>query len=312
MMRGSAGFGQERTIWLIVGVVVVALIGIGLLWLGFTLGRGGRGTEVAQATTTATSLAPLPTSLAVVSTNTPLPTDTLPPAPTATETPIPEPMIVAQEGGVNLRSGPGTNFSTVGRLEGGASARVTGRYGEWWQIDYGGVSAWVADWVVSASNTDGVPEAVPPPSPIPATRIPPTATPIPATATPAVTPTPDTRGIKANTFVVGNKSGESVKPNTTFGNAGDIWFKFEVVNTTGGGIRYTKLGCWVQENEHFQVSWGAAGAETLNAGQTLAWLDHLYNDKANMGKGTYHLWLRICFEDGYCVNLAGPAEAKIQ
>ena len=87
-------------------------------------------------------------------------------------------MIVVQAGGGNLRSGPGTNFATVGRLEENATARITGRYGDWWQVDYGGTPAWVANWVVTVSNADRVPKVVPPSSPTPPTPVV-TATPRP-------------------------------------------------------------------------------------------------------------------------------------
>lgn len=317
-MRGStsSGYGQERTIWLIVGVVVMALIGIGLLWLGFTLGKGSGSPAVAETTATATPLT-LPTLVAIVPTAVVQPTATLLPEPTATATPIPEPMVMAQEGGVNLRSGPGTNFATVGRLEGNATARITGKYGDWYQVDYGGTSAWVANWVVTATNADGVAEVVPPASPIPSTQVPPTATPIPATAVPAATATPGIRGLKVNEFEVGHKiSGESdVKSSAgPYGNAGDIWFCFDVSNLSGGNMTLNSTGAYVQESGDFQISWGADGPFSVSSGGKIGgskWCDHLYNDRVNMGVGTYHIWLRICFDDGSCVNAAGPAEVKI-
>ena len=315
-MRGctSSGYGQERTIWLIVGVVVMALIGIGLLWLGFTLGKGSGGPAATEATATVTPQI-LPTLVAVVPTAVVQPTATSLPDPTATATPIPEPMVVAQAGGVNLRSGPGTNFASVGRLEENATARITGKYGDWYQVDYGGTSAWVADWVVTATNADGVGEVVPPPSPIPATNVPPTATPIPATAVPAATATPGIRGLQVNEFEVGNKSGDGVKASSgPFGNAGDIWFCFDVSNQSGGGMTLKSTGAYVQETGDHQISWGDAGPFDVPSGGKIGgskWCDHLYNDKVNMGVGTYHIWLRICFDDGSCVNAAGPKEVKI-
>jgi hypothetical protein len=317
-MRGntSSGYGQERTIWLIVGVIVFALIGIGLLWLGFTLGKESGGPAAAVPTATATPMGPLPTVAALVPTSGP-PTATPLPAATAAPTPVPDPMIVAQEGGVNLRSGPGTDFAKVGRLEENATARITGRYGDWWQVDYGGTPAWVANWVVASSNTDGVPEVVPPPSPIPATPIPPTATPIPATATPAATPTPDNRGLKVNEFEVGHKVSDKndVNPSSgPFGNAGDIWFCFDVSNQSGGGMTLKSTGAFVQESGDYQISWGADGNFGVANGQKIGgskWCDHFYNDKVDMGAGTYHIWLRICFPDGSCINASGPAEVKI-
>jgi uncharacterized protein YgiM (DUF1202 family) len=319
MRNSDFQFGQQRTMLLIVGWFVVVLIGVGMLLVGFMLGAG-QSSEKAQVSPTATLALPgvQPTAIALIPTYTPLPTDTLLPTSIPAPTPVPEPMIVAQAGGVNLRSGPGINFAAIGRLEEGQSARVTGRYGDWWQVDYVGAPAWVANWVVTASNTEGVAEVVPPPSPIPSTAVPPTA--IPPTAAPTAIPAtaaPDTRGLTVKSFIVGNKvkDKEEVKSNTSFGNAGDIWFCFDVVNSTGGGITLSQVGGWAQENDHFQVSWGTGGSFTVPAGGTVGgrkWCDHFYNDRAPKFKaGTYHIWLRICFQDGYCVNAAGPVEVKI-
>lgn len=314
-MRGSDfQSGQQRTILVIVGIAVLALMGIGMLWIGFRLGNGGQAD--ATLAPTATQLLPgivqPPDGGASVPTQTPLPTAT-PPLPTdvPTDTPVPEPMIVAQAGGVNLRSGPGTGFSVVGRLEGGASAKITGRYADWWQVDYVGTPAWVANWVVTASNAESVPDVVPPASPIPPTSVPPTSTPSPPTAIPP-TAAPDTRGIVANGFVVGNKKDDSVKPNTEFGNAGDVWFYMLINNTSGNGIDIVKWGVWVQETGDFQMSWGGSGGGKplrLETGQSKEWIDHI--NQFTLGEGTYHLWMRVCFEDGYCVNLAGPVEIRI-
>jgi hypothetical protein len=304
---------QRRTVLMVAGWFVVVLIGIGMLWVGFRLGKGGQSAE-GQPSPTATSVVSgvAPTAAgAVIPTYTPLPTDT-PLAPTAipTETPVPEPMIVAQAGGVNLRSGPSTNFSSVGRLEGGASLRVTGRYGDWWQVDYAGTPAWVANWVVTASNTEGVSDVVPPPSPIPPTRVPPTSTPGPPTAIPA-TATPDTRGIVSNRFEVGTK-GLVVKAPGPFGNASDVWFYMIINNTSGNGQEIVKWGVWVQETGDYQRSWGGPGGGEplrLETGQSKEWDDHI--NQFTLGKGTYHLWMRVCFNDGYCVNIDGPVEIRI-
>jgi hypothetical protein len=313
--------GQQRTMLIVAVIVVLAIIGIGMLLVGFMLGNGGQSKDQPSPTATSTLLGiQPPVGGAIVPTFTPLPTAT-PPPPTDTPqpTPVPEPMIVAQEGGVNLRSGPGTTFSAVGRLEGGASARVTGRYADWWQVDYGGTPAWVANWVVTDSNTTGVPEVVPPASPIPSTAVPPTA--IPATAAPTaipVTAVPDTRGLTVNHFSVGlkDKKKEEVKPQSSYGNIGDVWFCFEAVNAGGGDVTIADFGAWSQENGHFQISWGGGeGPFTVPAGGVVGmprWCDHFYNDRdPKFGVGTYHIWLRACFPDGYCVNLAGPVVVNI-
>jgi hypothetical protein len=120
------------------------------------------------------------------STNTPLPTGTPEPVLVpATATPA-TPHIIAGVDGVNLRTGPGTNYTRVGYLDPGAEAQVTGCYGGWWQILYDGTQCWVYGEIVNAFNAEGVPEVEPPPSPIPP---PPTATSLP-TELPTATPAP--------------------------------------------------------------------------------------------------------------------------
>ncbi len=307
--------GQQRTMLIVAVIVVLAIIGIGMLLVGFMLGNGGQ--SKSQPSPTATSTLPgvqPPVGGAVVPTFTPLPTAT-PPPPTDTPapTPVPEPMIVAQEGGVNLRSGPGTTFSTVGRLEGGASARVTGKYADWWQVDYGGTPAWVANWVVADSNTEGVAEVAPPASPIPSTSIPPTAVPPTAAAPTAIPPTavPDTRGIVSDRFDVGTKD-LKVKAPGPFGNVGDVWFYVQISNTTMGKITVAKWGTFVEETGDFQMSYGGPKAGKpleLEAGKSWQHEDHI--NQFTLPEGTYHLWERICFTDGYCVNIDGPVQITI-
>jgi lipoprotein-anchoring transpeptidase ErfK/SrfK len=77
------------------------------------------------------------------------------------------PVVVAGADGANVRSGPDAGLTLLGYLEPGTQASVIGRYGAWWQIEYDGASAWVADRVVTAYNTDDVPEVEPPPTPMP-------------------------------------------------------------------------------------------------------------------------------------------------
>jgi lipoprotein-anchoring transpeptidase ErfK/SrfK len=108
---------------------------------------------------------------------TPTPTARVEPATPVPPTPAP-PVIVAGAEGVNVRSGPGTDFDRVGVLDPGAEAGVIGRYVDWWQISYEDDVGWVAGWVVSAHNADDVPDVTPPPTPVPPS---PTAIPTPAT-----------------------------------------------------------------------------------------------------------------------------------
>jgi hypothetical protein len=86
--------------------------------------------------------------------------------PTVEPTPIPPtptpviPRLVAGEGGVNVRRGPNTGYEKLGFLDPGAEALITGRYGDWWRIDYEDETAYVSgDWV-TAFDAEGVPEVL--------------------------------------------------------------------------------------------------------------------------------------------------------
>lgn len=103
---------------------------------------------------------------------------------------------------VNLRQGPGTNYTIVTLLGAGTVAPVTGRIGtnQWYQVRVGTTLGWVSAGYVtlygSLCSTVPIVPTPPPPSPsvsptLPvtpptATPIPPTATPIPPTATPGL------------------------------------------------------------------------------------------------------------------------------
>ncbi len=126
-----------------------------------------------------------------------------PPAePTATETPAPpaDPAVVTNQG-MNVRSGPGTNYGVIGSATAGQRFIVTGKnpQGDWWQVNFNGQNGWVFGPLVSAQNTGGVQVAanIPAPPPPPATPVPPppTATPVPAQPTqppaPTAPPAPD-------------------------------------------------------------------------------------------------------------------------
>jgi lipoprotein-anchoring transpeptidase ErfK/SrfK len=153
--------------------VAVALVGVSALLAGWLAGSPAQAAPV--------SLDPTPTvyvpRVAIQPTATPLPPAQAPPT-------VALPVVVAGVEGVNVRSGPGTGFARIGLLGPGAQARVIGRYGGWWQIDYadpsvGSVPGWVASWVVTDYNTESVPEVAAPPTPVPAdpTVVPPPAEP---------------------------------------------------------------------------------------------------------------------------------------
>ena len=82
----------------------------------------------------------------------PAPTPVPPPTPARpAPTAITEPNVQVRSTGVNLRSGPGTNYSVIGSAGAGAQLRITGKNSasDWWQVCcVGGQEAWVAAWVV--------------------------------------------------------------------------------------------------------------------------------------------------------------------
>jgi uncharacterized protein YraI len=120
---------------------------------------------------------------------------------TVTGTPIGPYIIVdpSQEQ-INVRSGPGTDYPTVGVLIGGTQVPAKGRSvaGEWIEIVYEGVpggTAWVYSALVTIFGTAELPIVAPPPTPTP--RVTPTIDPtlaaqfvleIPATRLPTFTP----------------------------------------------------------------------------------------------------------------------------
>jgi len=96
--------------------------------------------------------------------------------------------------GLNLRSGPSTNYNVITVLAAGAVAPIVGRIGtnEWWQVRVNTTIGWVsAAYTNVYGNCGGVPIVNPPASPTsPVTpTVAPTFTPLP-TWTPAASATP--------------------------------------------------------------------------------------------------------------------------
>jgi hypothetical protein len=86
--------------------------------------------------------------------------------------------------GLNLRTGPGTNYPRITVLNAGAVVPIIGRLGnnQWWQVRSGVTIGWIAaEFTTVYGICAGVPIVVPPPSP--------TTTAITATWTPTWTPT---------------------------------------------------------------------------------------------------------------------------
>ena len=174
MRSSNIRSGQERLVLQIVGWVVIVAVVAGLFLLGYALGKrqcAGDQSPTAVPTVASTLPAPavaspaVPAAPTIVPTNTPLPGPTPIPTPVPpTDTPAPA-MIEAGPNGLNIRSGPDTSYTLLIHVEPGTRFRVIGRYEDWWQIDYNGVPAWAYSEVVTAFNTDNVPEVQPALSP---------------------------------------------------------------------------------------------------------------------------------------------------
>jgi hypothetical protein len=75
--------------------------------------------------------------------------------PTPTPTPTPRPYLTASQSGINLRSGPGTDYKVVGVLPQGETLEIVGRNNEstWWLIaTQEGMFAWVSADLVTSTN----------------------------------------------------------------------------------------------------------------------------------------------------------------
>ena len=287
-----------------------------LVGLGFLLGRLLGGSKESPIPTPGQSI--VPTSPAIVfSTYTPLPMATSLPTATplqATQPPVatavPEEtahaVVVAQESGVNVRSGPDTGYAVVGRLEPGQQAGITGRYGDWWQIDLNGTKGWVANWVVTATDTEGVPEVVPPASPVPATAAPAAPTEPPAAAG---LPLGDSRGLEVVSYSVIGAPGP-------YGAGSDIPFNFTIINRSSETLVYDALGTWVQDTDIFQKSYSRLNPAMDPPVFVPGWGINNHTDHVKIpNPGTYNLYLAIHFLDEgniTAVLLAGPVQVVVQ
>lgn len=301
-----------------IGLIAISVIGlVALIWTGWNRLRAEPiATPLPPEPTTAVEVPAEPTVTPVVE-----PAMTLPPPqvevveptaepatpePTAapptetpaepTDEPTPEPVtpkVVGGPDGVNIRRGPGVNYDIIGYLAPDAEATVTGRYGSWWQIAHGGGFGWVYSEVVTAYGTDDVPQVQPPPAP---TAVPATATPVPVV--PTATPAPDTRGLVLDNFWVEGAPGP-------YGAGQQIWFNWVIRNTAAYEVGYKILGAWVAETGFHKGSWTDS---SFLPGERHEWRDWL-----SIGSpGTYTLYLRICFNDGVCLNLSGPTTVNVQ
>jgi uncharacterized protein YraI len=190
---------------LLVILIAVLVLGSALGCLGCPLTSLVARAPTPMPTPTRT---PKPTfTLAPTATDTPIPTNTPnvatptdtssppPPTPVPTPTPIPQPEATVATKVLNVRSGPGTNYSRVKQVKEGERLKVTGRTGasDWLKIvTSDGKEGWVsAEFVTVNADLGPVAVAQAPPTPPPAPA-PPTPTPAPPTPTspPQATATP--------------------------------------------------------------------------------------------------------------------------
>ena len=85
-------------------------------------------------------------------------------------TPTPGVVVIVNVTLLNVRSGPGLNYSIIGRASLGGQYTIQGgnHDGTWWQIDFNDQEGWVFGELVTPQNTDAVavmPQAAPSASP---------------------------------------------------------------------------------------------------------------------------------------------------
>jgi uncharacterized protein YraI len=50
---------------------------------------------------------------------------------------------------VNVRTGPGTNYPTLGQMGGTSELNVLGYNGQWYVVNFQGSQGWLAGWVAT-------------------------------------------------------------------------------------------------------------------------------------------------------------------
>jgi hypothetical protein len=125
----------------------------------------------------------------------------------------------------------------------------------------------------------------------------PTNTPAPPTNTPQPTAVPqDTRGLSA-TF--------SLEGGSSFAANQQIWFNFNVSNSTGAPVFFDVLGVYPRKDgtlraDLIQASWGGQPTDAVPPGGLI------HRDNIRIGEpGNYSLYLAICFDASYQACRAG-------
>jgi hypothetical protein len=303
------------SIALLIGIFVLALIGIGLLGTGiFAVARLMNSPGAAGAPTTAT-LIPLPTQAVVIPTTTPLPPATATGTPEPTQTAVPVTNTPAANAATvaatvdstlatvlisaNVRSGPGVVYTVVGSLKAGDTAPIVGRdvSAGWLVISYKGAvkgQGWVSGQLLSYSgDAHRLPlVAAPPPPPPP----PPTPT-----AKPAGNP---------NGGLVTGALGVSGQLNLcsakfTYAVGERVCFVEWIKNNTAQPVAYGVLGVQAVNlagGGQFQTSWsgekapgGLLGIDPGCTGPTDRCKGQWEDGVRLNAPGTYQLTLNVCF-----------------
>ncbi len=183
----------------------------------------------------------------------------------------------------NVRSGPGTAYPIVASLSSAQTEPVIGRdsSGLWLAISFAGApggTGWVSTLVATYSgNINDLPviqPAAPPP-----TAVPRTSTPVPV-GPPTATSLPNVggaNGIQTLQFYMHQTTGTVYQ---------DMFFTFEVKNTTTSPIAYGLLAAHTDQGVTASSYHG-----TLEPGQDLKWDDHINFPNT----GTYLVYLGICY-----------------
>jgi uncharacterized protein YraI len=319
----NASSGGNYSLPMLIGVFVLALVGIGLLGLGiYAVVKLNSNTLVAAGIATGV---PLSTQVVLVPTTTIMPTAAKTPtaAPTATHlpatptsaataaaaattpitataslTPTQASNLLTIAQGANVRTGPGVNYPVVGGLKVGDTAPVVGRdaSSSWYEISYKGGFAgqgWISA-VTATYNGDKnqLPVVAAPPPPAP------TATPKPAG--------------NPNGGLVNGAHGVSGMLNlcssqVTFAVNERVCFVEWIKNNTTQSVAYGILGVTAIKaggGTQFQTSWsGQDAAHGLLAidpgciGPTDRCKGQWEDGMRLSSPGNYQLFLNVCFSD---------------
>ncbi len=225
----------------------------------------------------------------------PTPAATAAPASPTTSTETLGPTLTAAQG-VNIRSGPSTEYPVIGGLQAGNAIPVLGRDASstWLVIAYSGGAGgkgWVAKIVVTVSgdlcSLPVVTAAAPPP----------TAVPVPATAAPQAAPTNPPPPPSSGHGIVGTLN--LCEARTTYSVNDRICVIEKIYNSTNHNVDYGILGVNAANltggPSWFQSSW--TGTLTLNPNCTgpVGTCGGQWDDGFKLSAGTYQFTLAICY-----------------